>query len=258
MSIGRNVPKATIDAPPLQWGNGKTVARPTSTGRWSPFVGWHLEIGQDEEIDRALHELVTPRVEIKHQRPGGFEVKQHWSFGETIRVYPITAGPPAPTAAGCIKAAAATATAGLGLRWRDGERSRMAVRCYAEPLVLAGLTVVVQIAARSRMTDELLKALVDHVRACEAADDLIDRAKHPDLVTLHEIALPLVAGDEAEWGSGDTTAVIPFRSDHPETIDADYLQVSWRPGAIHAAAVNAWPAVQAWAATYAAEPAESY
>lgn len=102
------------------------------------------------------------------------------------------------------------------------------------------------------MTDELLKALVDHVRVCEAADGMVDRVRHPDLVSLHEIALPLVLGEETEWGKGDTATVVPFRSAHPRDIDAEYLRSVWRPDAVHAAAGRVWSGIQDWAREYAA------
>lgn len=252
MSIGRNVPAITVDAVSLQWANGKTVARNTPDGRFTSFVGFHIEIGKDEELDHRLQAMRTPRVEIKHQRQGGFEVKPHWSLGETVHFYPVTSGPPAPTIAGCLRAARESAAAGIGVHWPDGERSRMAVRGYADVLIKAGYVQPVQLATRSRMTDVLLACLLDHYRVCEAADKLVDRKRHPDPVDYHEIALPLTAGDEAEWGKGDTATVVPFRSDHPPEIDAAYLRGVWRDEGIHAAALRDWASITAWAAEYCA------
>jgi hypothetical protein len=101
------------------------------------------------------------------------------------------------------------------------------------------------------MTDVLLGALIDHARVLEAADSLIDRAKHPALVTFHEVALPLGPAEEQEWGKGDTATVVPFKSLHPAEVDAAYLRTVWRPDGVHSAAEQAWGATQAWASEYA-------
>lgn len=168
----------------------------------------------------------------------------------------ITSGPVAPTVATSLagRAAAATAEAGIGLRWAPNERSKMAVRGYLD---VGDALPLVQLSVRSRMTDVLLGTLIDHARALEAADDLIDRAKHPALVTFHEVALPLGPAEEQEWGKGDTATVVPFKSLHPAEIDAAYLRATWRPDGVHSAAEQAWPATQAWAAEYAEQTDQS-
>ncbi len=80
------------------------------------------------------------------------------------------------------------------------------------------------------MTDELLAALVDHVRVCQIADTLVvDRAKHPYVIHCYELALPLGPGQEEFWGKCETTTVMPITSLHPETIDLPYLRTLWRP-----------------------------
>jgi hypothetical protein len=107
------------------------------------------------------------------------------------------------------------------------------------------------------MTDVLLGALLDHGRVCEVADGLIDRAKHPAVVTYHEIALPLGPADEQEWGKGDTATVVPFKSLHPAEIAADYLRSVWRPDGVHSQAERAWEGVQLWASEYAAQTEET-
>src|SRR5262249_26616054 len=117
---------------------------------------------------------------------------------------------------------------------------------------------LVQLSVRSRMTDVLLAALIAHGVACEAADGLIDRSKHPDVVTYHELALPLGPGEEQEWGKGDTATVVPFTCLHPEQIDAAYLRTSWRSPAIHSAALEDWASIVAWASAYAMEGDEDF
>jgi hypothetical protein len=253
--IGRNTPRHTQDVITLQYANGKSMARPAgSAHRFTTFTGFHIEVGKDAEIDAALSAVKVTQVEIKHQRPGGAEIIKHWSLGETVRLYLVTSGPVALTVAASLagKNAELTADAGIGLRWGENERSKMAIRGYVDVLVRAGCLRLVQLSVRSRMTDELLRALVDHARVCEAADGLVDRTRHPEVVCFHEIALPLGPGEEAIWGKSDTTSVIPFRSLHPEQIDADYLRGVWRPESVQTAAFREWEAIQQWGHEYQA------
>lgn len=246
--IPRNTPQAVQDCPILQWANGRTEARPVGVGRFAGFVGFHSEVGKDEAFDRVCHAAGAARMEIRHQRESGQPaIVQHWSFGEQIVLYPITAGPPATTISGCLRAAAATAEAGLGLAWPEGARSRLAIRA----LLLVGDTpVLIQLSARSTTTDRLLAALLDHYRACAAADSLIDRSKHPEPVMFHELAWPLAAGAEAQVGRGETTTITPFVSAHPRELDRDYITSCWRRKAVHEAALAAWPGIVVWAAGY--------
>lgn len=254
MTIGRNKVRSVQDCPTLQYASGKSVARRTlGSGRFQPLVGFHIEAGRDGELDDACAAAAVPLIEIKHQRPGGAEVVKHWGLGDQVRLYVVTSGPVAATVAGSLAGtnARATAEAGIGLRWGQGERSKLAVRGYLHQLGEVGYLRLVQLSVRSRMTDELLKALVDHGRVCEAADGLIDRQRHPELVTFHEVAMVLGAGEEQEWGKGDTATVVPFISLHPAEIDADYLRGLWRPDSVHAAAWREWEGIQHWAREYA-------
>lgn len=258
--IGRNKVRQAQDVITLQYANGKSMARQVgSSGRFAPYVGFHIEVGKDGEIDTALGNAKVVQIEIKHQRPGGAEIIRHWGLGETVRLYPITSGPVAPTVAASLagKNADLTADAGIGIRWGENERSKLAVRGYLDVLVRAGSLRLCQLSVRSRMTDELLKALIDHGRVCEAADSLVDRTRHPDVVCFHEIALPLGPGEEELWGKTDTTSVTPFHSTHPETIDADYLRGVWRPDSVHSAALRDWEGIQFWAREYASQAEEA-
>ncbi len=258
--IGRNTITLISEAPTLQYANGKTVARSTiGAGRFAPLVGFHVEAGKDDGFDRAAFELAVPQIEIKHQRQGGAEIVRHWFLGESVRLYPITAGPLAPTVAGSLSGrnAPLTREAGIGLRWGANERSKMAVRGYVELAAGVIFERPVQLSVRSRMTDVLLGCLIDHARALEAADGLIDRLRHPEAVTYHELALPLGPAEEQEWGKGDTATVVPFKSLHPAAIDAPYLRTVWRSDALHASAQAAWAGIQAWAAEYATLTEES-
>lgn len=259
--IGRNKVRAVVEAATLQYANGKSMARLTpGAGRFSPLVGFHVEVGKDNELDMAMQAANIPQIEIKHQRPGGAEIIRHWHLGEQVNLYLITSGPVAASVAASVNGrnARATAEAGIGLRWGSSERSKMAVRGYLDVLVRAGHLRLFQLSVRSRMSDVLLGALLDHGRVCEAADHLIDRVRHPDVVFFHEIALPLGPGEEQEWGKGDTATVVPFRSLHPPTVDADYLRTVWRPESVHSAALRDWESIQLWAGEYATQGDESY
>jgi hypothetical protein len=247
MSIPRNTPQQVQDVPVLQWASGHTEARQAGEKRFAGHVGFHVERGKDQAFDAACERAGVAQVEIRHPRPGGHEIKAHWSFGDALRIHPITAGPPYQTISGCLKTAQ-TGEAGIGLAWPAGEKSRMAVR----GLVLVGSEpMLVQLSVRSTMTSHLLAALVDHYRVCAAADAMIDRAKHPEPVMFHELSLPLVGGAEIAAGKGETALVTPLVSDHPQTIERAYIKSCWRRDAVHEAALTAWPGVVAWAMGYA-------
>jgi hypothetical protein len=257
--IGRNTIRPVVDVPTLQYANGKSMARTTlGTGRFTPLVGFHIEVGKDAELDEAMRAAQVPQIEIKHQRQGGAEIVKHWGLGERLAIYVVTSGPVAPNVAGSLagRNARATSEAGIGLRWGQSERSKMAIRGYLDILVKVGCVRLVQLAVRSRMTDVLLAALVEHGRACEAADGLIDRSKHAEVVTYHELALALGPGEEQEWGKGDTATVVPFVCLHPAQIDADYLRTIWRSGEVHSAAQRDWAEIQHWAEEYATQGEE--
>jgi len=246
--IPRNTPQQVQDVPILQYASGHTEARPQGLGRFSGHTGFHVERGKDAAFDAACEQAGIAEIDIRHPRAGAQpEIKRHWSFGESIRFHPITAGPPYRTIAHCLRTPQ-TAQAGLGLAWPQGEKSRLAVRGF---IVVGGELRLVQLSVRSTMTDYLLAALLDHVRVCAVADDLIDRAKHPEVVTLHELALPLVAGAETSVGRGETSTVAPLKSGHPEAIDREYVKSCWRSNALHQAALEAWEGILTWAAGYA-------
>lgn len=255
--IGRNVPLPEIpDAVTLQWANGKTIARPAgSKARFAAHIGFHIEVGKDAALDELLTGAGYLRIEIKHQRPGGAEVVEHWDLGASIFFLPITSGPVASSVTASLSNgnAKATADAGIGLRWGRGagERSKMAVRGFVKGLWDAGYRRPVQLAARSRMTDVLLDVLLDHTRAAERVDNLVDRTRHPALVSPAELWLPLTPGNETEFGTGDTATVTPFASGHPAELDAEYLRTIWAGPAVFKAAGDVWGLTKAWALDYA-------
>ncbi len=253
--IGRNRIPVLGEAATLQYAGGRSMARSADgVARFAPWAGFHIEVGRDAQLDQCLGRAQLPQIEIKHQRPGGIEVVRHWALGEAIAIYPVTSGPVAGTVGGSLgRRATATAEAGIGVRWGANERSKCAVRVFIEPCVRAGYLRTLTFSVRSRMSDTLLAALVDHGRICEAADALIDRTRHPEPVAYHELALPLGPAPEEEWGRGETTTVVPFHSMHPTTVDVEYLRSHWRSDAIDAAALQEWPGIQRWAHEYAAE-----
>lgn len=241
--IGRNIPQTVQDCPILQYANGLTKAKLPGLARFQGLTGFHAERGQDEAFDSACQAANIAPIAIRHM--AGNET-QHWYFGESLRFYPVTAGPPATTVSACLKTPA-TADAGIGLAWPAGGRSRLAVR----GLVLIGSTpILLQLSVRSTMTGHLLAALLDHFRVCVLADALVDRAKHPDPVAFHELALPLVAGAEVSAGKGETAQIAPLQSDHPSDVQKAYIISCWRKDAIQAAALAAWPGIVAWSAGY--------
>lgn len=247
-AIPRNTPRDVPHVGILQWASGHTKARFTSGGAFGALVGFHAEIGRDADLDAACEAAQTPVIEIRHPRTAGpAEIKLHWSFGESLMFYPVTAGPPAVTIMGCLRNAQATGAAGIGLTWPTGEKSRMAVRGY---IPVGSTFVLVQLATRSTMTNALLAALLTHVAHCEQADALIDRARHPDLVACHELAMTLTAGEEVTAGREATTQITPFMQP-TLTLTRETIGGLWRPGALNRDAVHAWEGIQVWAAGYA-------
>ena len=98
------------------------------------------------------------------------------------------------------------------------------------------------------MTGFLLAALLDHYRVCDTADSIIDRAKHPEPVVFHELALPLIAGNEQAAGKGEATAQITrLIIGHPAELERGYITSCWRKHACHEAA---WAGLVVWAAGY--------
>lgn len=245
----RNTVQTAIEVPALQWANGRTEARPLGTGRFIGHVGFHSECGRDDDFDAWCIDSGVTKIEIRHPRDTGAPaIVAHWDFGSAIRFFPITSGPAYASVQALIKARD-TAQSGIGAAWPQGERSRLAVRGF---LMIGRAYTLVQLGVRSKMTEHLLAALIDHTRACEAADGLVDRAKHPDPVCLHEIALTLGAGDERPVGRKETTMITPFVSGHPAVLALPYLWGAWRPEALHSQAMEAWDSVVAWAQEYAA------
>lgn len=246
-SIPRNAPREVSHVGIVQWASGHTKARFTPGGVFGSHVGFHAEIGRDADLDAACTAAQTPTMEIKHPRPNSpGEIKPHWSFGESLTFYPVTAGPPAMTITGCLRNPQATADAGIGLAWPAGDKSRMAVRGY---MPIGDSFVLVQLATRSTMTNALLGALLTHVAHCTQADTLIDRARHPDLVACHELAMLLTCGEETTAGREATTQIYPFVL-RPVTLTRDTLGTLWRSSALNQDAVHAWEGIQLWAAGY--------
>lgn len=225
----RNTPAPVAAGYPLlQWANGKTEARSPSK-RWEPLVGWHTEQGLDPKLDDHCRELAVQILEIKHRRPGGFEVKPHWYFGEDVRLAPLTPGPIADTMGGAARISQRTAEeAAMVAHWPRDQGSYLSLlalveaggELYAEPMRLL---------ATSTLTDHLYAALVDHLRVCIAADAIVGQQVQP-----WWLLLPLAAGEELDAGRGDTTTITPMRSTHAQAIDRAVLNMiklpsDWRP-----------------------------
>lgn len=246
--IPRNSVHTALDVPALQYASGKTEARPLASGRFQGHVGFHSECGKDEIFDGWCVAAGITKIEIRHPRDTGAPViVPHWDFGPSVRFFPITSGPAYNSVAALCRARD-TAESGIGAAWPQGERSRLAVRGF---LMFGSAYTLVQLGVKSKMTEYLLAALIDHLRACEAADNAIDRAKHPDVVALHELALTLGAGDEVSVGRTATTTITPFFSGHPEAIDLPYLRRAWRPEQMHGDALTLWPRIVEWAQEFA-------
>lgn len=255
----RNTVRIVVEAPIIQYSSGHTKGRGITTGgAFTAFVGFHSEQGKDTAFDDACTAANIGQIDIRHQRQGGSEIKRHWHFGETLLLYPLTAGPVAPTVTASLANGNARKTreAGIGIRWVQGERSQIAVRGVLPALLGTGYSGIVQLAVRSRMSDRLLAALVTHTRAAELADGLVNREHHPDAVGVWELALPLGPAPEESWGKDESASVVPLAATHPEpaAIDREYIRAIFLPmkSPARATLTGAWSDTVVWADAYAA------
>lgn len=252
----RNKPVAADGHPILQWHNGKTTAKAGGAPRFTEgFVGFTVEAERWPDFDAQADELSIARMEIRHRRPGGTEVKPHWDLGDSLNVYPLTAGPVRGSMFAATRASLDMARmAGMVTVW-DAERNESKLALWVLPtLVGLVLPLPLVLTARSRMTDRLFQALLDHcTRVCEQADALTGAETMP-----WELALPLVAGPEADFGKGDTTTVTPLTSAHPATLTQAHLDALFLPQELAAVAAALVDDAAAWAVEeLAAEPAET-
>lgn len=79
--IGRNRVQAVSEAATLQYVNGKSVACTTlGSGRFAPYVGFHIEVGKDVELDEALPLGPGEEQEWGQKRHVGFlQATSHFS-----------------------------------------------------------------------------------------------------------------------------------------------------------------------------------
>jgi hypothetical protein len=244
MTTQRNRP--TADGHPiLQWHNGKTTARHAGKPRFAEgFVGFTVEAGRWEAFDRTAVELAVPKVEIKHRRPGTFEVKEHWSLGDEMSVYPLTAGPVRATMTIAARTPQDSARrAGIVARW-DGDKTRLAF--WVLP-VFGGLVhqAPLILTARSRMTDYLYGALLDHcTRVCDAVEAHLGQSAS---IMPWDIALPLIPDEQREFGKGEQTTVTPLASGHGPSISAEDVQALMLPDGWSDFAAGLAEEAQAWA-----------
>jgi hypothetical protein len=245
-----------VDFPAIIWANGLVMARPAgSAERFGGLVGFFTEVGSDQDLDAAMETAQVAPIEVRHARAGEESVvKQHWFLGETIRVFPVTQGPPAPTVGGCLSRGNwdTTIASGIGIRWPQGGVSSVAIVGYLEILTRVGYLQPVKLTARSRMSDWLIAALDDHLRVAKAADAIVDRNAHPEPVDLLEIAWVLGAGDEVSFGTSQTRMVVPLVSKHPKEVDRAYMRTVYLSHNDHGTAVREqaeqdWPGILAWA-----------
>jgi hypothetical protein len=217
-------------------------------------VGLYSERGKHADFDEACQAAKLSRIEIRHTG-GGTSI--NWSFGETMRVYPLTTGSKIKSVFELKTPgrALANAQAGVGARWTtdfDGKpASQAATRCLVPELLDVGFTGVAQLQLKSTMSDHLLKALTDHLRIGHAAVAELGQA-----VTLAELALPLGPGPDVTVGKGDQQATLtPLAAMHPEAVTREYLESIYRPDN-RALFEELWPAVLAWAEEYTAASRE--
>lgn len=236
----RNKVSSTITTTPmLQWASGKTQYTTPATRTRQNLVGWHVELGQVAAFDTLCEVSGIPQITIYHQREGGTEAKPHWSFGESLLLLPITAGPRAATLKAMIAQREVIAREdGIVASWPEGGRSSLTIwGLIRDPRFGANDAPLVRLVTRSHMTDSLMNALLAHTAMCERLDGQIDRTRHPEPVYFWEYALPLVsAPDEITVGKGNLSAtIVPFIADHPSDdvpLEKEMIAAYWTPSAL--------------------------
>jgi hypothetical protein len=225
-----------------------------STARFVELVGFHSEAQRYEELDEACAAAKVAKVDIKHQSG---EEKVHWYFGETLTILPVTTGPSC-TSVFKLKEkdnAPRMAAAGIGAAWttdaQGRPRSKVAVRCFVPALMAHGYREPVQVIASSTMSDRLLLALADHMRACKAASTALGRR-----VRAPELGLPLGPGTQVTVGKVQQMTLVPLTSQHPKILDRTYVEGLYQTDGVMDLVHEAWDSVLAWAEEYGA-PAQA-
>jgi hypothetical protein len=239
-------------APLVQYSSGKTVMRlPAGTkSRFAELVGFHSEAHRYEDLDAACAAAGVDKVDIRHQNG---EEKVHHYFGEKLTILPVTTGPSCNSVfrLGDKDNAARMAAAGIGAAWttdaQGRPRSKVAVRCFVPILMAHGYRELVQLIASSTMSDRLLEALADHMRACKAAGTVLGtRVRAP------EMGLPLGAGTQVTVGKSQQMTLVPFVSLHPKILDRAYIDSLYHSDGVMDAVDEVWDAVLSWAEEYGA------
>jgi hypothetical protein len=240
----RNRPApVAVSFPQLQWANGRPVFRPFGTSaRFQPLVGWHIEQGKDPDLDAHAAELNVPRIDIKHMRPGGAEIKTHWHLGEEARIYPLIDGLLADALGGACQIADRSATeVGIVADWPRGEGSYLALLALVE-VGGAVYPAPLRLSMAGTITDSLYRALLRHIEVCTAADELVGT-----LVPCGWLALPLTAGPELDAGRSDTTTIVTVADAHAEPFDLDYIKTVALPKQLREHAVALTTDAKRWA-----------
>jgi hypothetical protein len=110
-----------------------------------------------------------------------------------------------------------------------------------------GYRELVQVMASSTMSDRLLDALADHMRACKAAATALGtRVRAP------EMGLPLGAGTQVTVGRTQQMTLVPFVSLHPKILDRAYIDSLYHSDGVMDAVDEVWDTVLSWAEEYGA------
>jgi hypothetical protein len=237
-------------APLIQWSSGKTVMRlpAGSKARFVELVGFHSEAHRYEDVDQACAAAGVEQVDIKHQNG---EEKVHWYFGEKLTILPVTTGPSCTSVFKLREKdnAARMVAAGIAATWttdaQGRPRSKVAVRAFVPILMAQGYRDLVQVTASSTMSDHLLAALADHMRACRAAGTALGtRVRAP------QMRLPLGPGTQTTVGKVQQITLVPLASQHPKVLNRAYIDELYQPDGMMDAVDEVWDSVLSWAEEY--------
>jgi hypothetical protein len=110
-----------------------------------------------------------------------------------------------------------------------------------------GYRELVQVISSSTMSDRLLAALADHMRACKAAGTALGtRVRAP------EMGLPLGPGTQVTVGKTAQMTLVPLVSQHPKILDRAYVDKMCQNDGVMALVDEVWDSVLSWAEEYGA------
>lgn len=218
------MPRTKPEDPPIEkalvasWCSGRRVK--DSDRIWR---GLFLDIGLDEDLDRAAAAAEWPRAWISHLD----SYREHWCCPSPTNVFVMITGIPfKPMMMQMIaRRPKKAAECCMGVRWPYGETSKLWLPVLFDDLVQQGYLKPIPIVVSSTSTDDLLAALVLHNDVIERSEVAIDQP-----MDFCDLALPIMPGQEVNRSNGDVgTPMSPITCGHPEKLTRAYVTALLAP-----------------------------